>query len=101
MVDRGWSDGSATCSITCSTVWGSACFANSWMNWSTFDYRFRLIAGRRNIYAWMLCSGFWAGLPVQTLVAALSWALITLGVHAMRLVYHVRQRLAMAESLSA
>lgn len=68
---------------------------------SVFDYRFRLIAGRRNIYAWMLCCGFWAGLPVPTFVAVLSWALITLGIHAVRLLYHVRQRLVMSESLSA
>ena len=28
-----------------------------------FDRSFRLIAGRRNIYAWMWLFGFWAGLP--------------------------------------
>lgn len=61
-----------------------------------FDRRFRLIAGRRNIYAWMFFFGFWAGRPVQIFVLALVWALITIGVHGVRLVYHARQRLAMA-----
>jgi hypothetical protein len=61
-----------------------------------FDRRFRLIAGRRNIYAWMFFCGFWAGLPVQIFVIALVWALITIGVHGVRLMYHARQRLAMA-----
>ena len=61
-----------------------------------FDRKFRLIAGRRNIYAWMFFFGFWAGLPVQIFVAALVWSLITIGVHGVRLVYHARQRLAPA-----
>jgi len=65
-----------------------------------FDRRFRLIAGRRNIYAWMFLFGFWAGFPVQIFVAALLWALITIGVHGIRLVYHARHRLAMAERVS-
>ena len=61
-----------------------------------FDRRFRLIAGRRNIYAWMFFFGFWAGLPVQIFVVTLVWSLITIGVHGVRLVYHARQRLTMA-----
>ena len=55
-----------------------------------FDRRFRLIAGRRNIYAWMFMFGFWAGFPVQSFVAALVWALVTISIHGMRLVYHAR-----------
>jgi len=62
----------------------------------TFDRRFRLIAGRRNIYAWMFFFGFWAGLPVQTFVVTLVWSLVTIGIHGVRLVYHARQRLALA-----
>src|SRR6266581_4538541 len=50
-----------------------------------FDRGFRLIAGRRNIYAWMFMFGFWAGFPVQIFVAALVWALVTIGIHGMRL----------------
>jgi len=61
-----------------------------------FDRRFRLIAGRRNIYTWMFFCGFWAGFPVQIFVVTLVWSLITIGVHGVRLVYHARQRLAMA-----
>jgi hypothetical protein len=62
----------------------------------TFDRKFRLIAGRRNIYTWMWMFGFWAGFPGQSFVAALAWALLTVGVHAVRLIYHVRRRVAVA-----
>jgi len=58
----------------------------------TFERGFRLIAGRRNIYAWMFLFGFWAGLPTQVFVAALVWAIVTVGVHGARLVYHLRRR---------
>src|SRR5712691_5909458 len=61
-----------------------------------FDRGFRLIAGRRNIYAWMWVFGFWAGLPIHVFVAALAWAIVTVGVHSVRLAYHVRRRMAMA-----
>jgi phosphatidylglycerophosphate synthase len=61
-----------------------------------FERRFRLIAGRRNIYTWMFMFGFWAGFPVQIFVAALVWALVTISIHGMRLVYHARQCPAMA-----
>jgi phosphatidylglycerophosphate synthase len=59
-----------------------------------FDRGFRLIAGRRNIYAWMWVFGFWAGLPTYVFVAALAWAIVTVGVHGVRLAYHVRRRIA-------
>jgi len=61
-----------------------------------FDRGFRLIAGRRNIYAWMWLLGFWAGFPTQVFVAALAWAIVTVGVHGARLAYHARRRMAMA-----
>jgi phosphatidylglycerophosphate synthase len=61
-----------------------------------FDRGFRLIAGRRNIYAWMWMFGFWAGLPTHAFVAALAWAIVTVGVHSVRLAYHVRRRIAVA-----
>jgi phosphatidylglycerophosphate synthase len=61
-----------------------------------FDRGFRLIAGRRNIYAWMWVFGFWAGLPMHVFVAALAWAIVTVGVHGVRLAYHVRRRIAVA-----
>jgi 1L-myo-inositol 1-phosphate cytidylyltransferase / CDP-L-myo-inositol myo-inositolphosphotransferase len=61
-----------------------------------FDRGFRLIAGRRNIYAWMWLLGFWAGLPTQVFVAALGWAIVTVGVHGTRLVYHLRRHMRAA-----
>jgi 1L-myo-inositol 1-phosphate cytidylyltransferase / CDP-L-myo-inositol myo-inositolphosphotransferase len=61
-----------------------------------FDRGFRLIAGRRNIYAWMWMFGFWAGLPTYIFMAALAWALVTVGVHSVRLAYHVHRRIAVA-----
>jgi phosphatidylglycerophosphate synthase len=61
-----------------------------------FDRSFRLIAGRRNIYAWMWLFGFWAGLPAQVFAAALAWAIVTVGVHGIRLAYHVHRRMAVA-----
>ena len=62
----------------------------------SFDRGFRLIAGRRNIYTWMWMFGFWAGLPTHVFVAALAWAMITVGVHGVRLAYHMRRRMAVA-----
>jgi phosphatidylglycerophosphate synthase len=59
-----------------------------------FDRGFRLIGGRRNIYAWMFVFGFWAGVAVPTLVATLLWAILTVIVHGSRLVYHVSRRSA-------
>jgi phosphatidylglycerophosphate synthase len=75
---------------------GQVLFGKQLDELGAFDRRFRLIAGRRNIYAWMFCFGFWAGLPVQTLLLVLTWAIITIGVHSVRLIYHARQRLVIA-----
>ena len=75
---------------------GHVCFGKQLDELGPFDRSFRLIAGRRNIYAWMFFFGFWAGLPVQIFVVTLVWSLITIGVHGVRLVYHARQRLTMA-----
>jgi phosphatidylglycerophosphate synthase len=60
----------------------------------SFDRNFRLIAGRRNIYVWMWLLGFWAGVPAQAFAAALVWAIVTIGVHGVRLAYHVHRRMA-------
>jgi hypothetical protein len=43
---------------------------------------------------WLL--GFWAGLPTQVFVAALGWAIVTVGVHGTRLVYHLRRHMRAA-----
>jgi phosphatidylglycerophosphate synthase len=61
-----------------------------------FDRAFRLIAGRRNIYAWLCFFGFWAGVPVHIFTAACLWAGVTVVVHSVRLLYHRRQQLAVA-----
>lgn len=57
-----------------------------------FDRRFRLIAGRRNIYLWVFILGFWGGLPLQALTVACVWALGTASVHSVRLAYHLMRR---------
>jgi phosphatidylglycerophosphate synthase len=57
-----------------------------------FDRRFRLIAGRRNIYLWMFILGFWGDLPLQALTVACVWALGTASVHSVRLAYHLMRR---------
>jgi phosphatidylglycerophosphate synthase len=61
-----------------------------------FDRGFRLIAGRRNVYTWMWRFGFWTGQPTHIFVAALAWAIVTVGVHSVRLAYHRRRRVAVA-----
>lgn len=66
-----------------------------------FDRGFRLIGGRRNIYVWMFRLGFWTGVPVQTLGAALLWAMLTVIVHGSRLVYHVYRRLRRAPAMAS
>lgn len=63
---------------------------------STFDRAFRLIAGRRNIYAWMCFFGFWAGAPVAIFTAAFVWAAVTVAVHLGSLLYQRYRWLAVA-----
>lgn len=53
----------------------------------SFDRRFRLIGGRRNIYVWIFLCGFWTGFAVQAVALALIWALVTVGVHSARLAW--------------
>ncbi|MGE3537025.1 MAG: CDP-alcohol phosphatidyltransferase family protein [Candidatus Tectimicrobiota bacterium] len=53
-----------------------------------FDRRFRLLAGRRNIYIWVCLVGFWAGAPVQSLTVSCAWAGLTVLIHGARLLYH-------------
>lgn len=56
-------------------------------DFSAFERRFRLIAGRRNIYIWMLLAGLIAGRPAAAFAAACWWSVITAAVHAVRAVY--------------
>jgi phosphatidylglycerophosphate synthase len=50
-------------------------------NASPFLARFRLIAGRRNIYTWMFLVGFFLGFPHQVFFVAVMWAGITAAIH--------------------
>lgn len=49
---------------------------------SAFLQRFRLIGGRRNIYAWMFAPGFFLGVPAVSFAIAVAWAGVTAAVHA-------------------
>jgi phosphatidylglycerophosphate synthase len=49
---------------------------------SPFLRRFRLIGGRRNIYAWMFAPGFFLGFPALSFAVAVAWAGVTAAVHA-------------------
>ena len=51
-------------------------------NASPFLARFRLIAGRRNIYTWLFLPGFFLGVPAFSFYLAVVWAGITAAVHA-------------------
>jgi phosphatidylglycerophosphate synthase len=51
-------------------------------NATPFLSRFRLIAGRRNIYTWMLLPGFFLGAPAPSFYLAVAWAGFTAAIHA-------------------
>ena len=51
--------------------------------WS-FDRRFRAIAGRRNVYVMIFVAGFFAGRAPFAFVCAVTWAVVTVAVHASR-----------------
>jgi phosphatidylglycerophosphate synthase len=50
-------------------------------NASPFLARFRLIAGRRNIYSWLFLVGFFFGFPNHAFFLAVVWAGITAAIH--------------------
>jgi phosphatidylglycerophosphate synthase len=50
-------------------------------NASPFLARFRLIAGRRNIYNWLFLVGFFLGFPNYAFFVAVVWAGITAAIH--------------------
>ncbi len=58
---------------------------------SSFDMKFRKIAGRRNIYCFMFMIGFCSGYYLQTFIATSVWAFITVAVHTVRLIQHKRK----------
>jgi phosphatidylglycerophosphate synthase len=51
---------------------------------STFDRRFRAIAGRRNVYVMIFVAGFFSGHAAAAYCAAVGWAIVTVAVHALR-----------------
>ena len=51
-------------------------------NATPFLSRFRLIAGRRNIYTWMFLPGFFLGAPALSFYLAVAWAGFTAAIHA-------------------
>jgi phosphatidylglycerophosphate synthase len=51
-------------------------------NATPFLSRFRLVAGRRNIYTWIFLPGFFLGAPAYSFYLAVVWAGITAAVHA-------------------
>ena len=52
-----------------------------------FDRAFRLIAGRRNVYVWVLTAGFLLGAFPQSYAIICGWAAVTAAVHLMRSVW--------------
>jgi phosphatidylglycerophosphate synthase len=52
-------------------------------NATPFLSRFRLIAGRRNVYTWMFLPGFFLGAPAFSFYLVVAWAGVTAAVHAM------------------
>jgi phosphatidylglycerophosphate synthase len=51
---------------------------------TTFDRRFRAIAGRRNVYVMIFVVGFFAGRAPAAFAWAVTWAVVTIVVHAFR-----------------
>ena len=51
---------------------------------SPFDRRFRAIAGRRNVYVMIFFVGFFAGQAPAAFAWAVTWAMVTVAVHAGR-----------------
>jgi len=56
---------------------------------TSFDRRFRAIAGRRNVYVMMFVAGFFGGRPAEAFLGAAAWAVTTVVVHAARVVWVV------------
>jgi len=54
---------------------------------SRADGAFRLVAGRRNVYTAILLVGWLCGAAYAAFVVAASWAVVTGGVHALRLLW--------------
>lgn len=60
--------------------------------WRPFDSRFRLITARRNPILVILTAALLLGAPAEGLRAAAAWTLVSLGVHAVRILQALRVR---------
>jgi len=58
---------------------------------SPFDRRFRRVAGRRNVYVWMLVAGVCAGRGAAAYLAVSVWAAATAAVHGLRALMWTRR----------
>ncbi len=56
---------------------------------TSFDRRFRAVAGRRNVYVMIFVAGFFAGRPAAAFACAVAWAVTTVAVHAVRVAWVV------------
>jgi 1L-myo-inositol 1-phosphate cytidylyltransferase / CDP-L-myo-inositol myo-inositolphosphotransferase len=56
-------------------------------DFAPFDRAFRLIAGRRNVYVWVLAIGFFLGAFPQSYAIICGWAAVSAAVHLMRSVW--------------
>ncbi len=63
---------------------------------STFDRRFRAVAGRRNVYVWFFVIGFFTGHAPAAFACAVGWACVTVLVHAARVASLLARRPARA-----
>ena len=54
---------------------------------TSFDHRFRAIAGRRNVYVIIFVFGFFSGRPTTAFLSAVVWAGVTVAVHAVRVTW--------------
>jgi hypothetical protein len=64
---------------------------------SQFDRGFRRIAGRRNVYVWILVPGVLSAHAGPAFLAAGAWAVVTVAVHAARALVWLGKRQGSAQ----
>jgi len=73
-------------------MWSHTAFSKQLDELGSFERRFRLVGGRRNVYLWFFILGFWLNSPVTAFFAASLWSLCTVLVHSVRFLHHLRHR---------
>jgi phosphatidylglycerophosphate synthase len=73
-------------------MWGHTAFGKQLDELGSFERRFRLIGGRRNVYLWIFMVGFWSAHAAPAFIAASLWSLCTALVHSARFLHHLRHR---------